>query len=262
MNDRMQRPSHLIHLILTVLMVTSCTSASMEQQIKQSESLRNLGEAYMIEGKATMALKELLRANAIYGDDPYLQNDLGLTYMAKDKLDLAVTHFKKAVALKPDWPNARNNLATAYLRQEKWDTAITYLKELSEDLLFTTPHYAHLNLGWAYFNKGDYPQATQYYRKALSHYEDGFKKDGTYLKALVGLARTHLATGKTREAVATLERAAQFGPDVAGVHFYLGNAYAQAGDRTEARRAFLRVMALEPDTQLAEEARMASQRLK
>lgn len=242
--------------------MAGCNSAGLEKRMKQSESLRNLGEAYMIEGKSTMALKELLRAEQLYADDPYLQNDLGLTFMAKDKLERAVTHFKKAVDLKPDWPNARNNLATAYMRLQQWDTAVTYLKELSEDLLYTTPHFAHLNLGWAYFNKGDFAKAALYYEEALDHYEDGFKKDGTYLKALVGLGRTYMRTGKISKAIAVMERAAAFGPDVAAVHLELGKAYAMAGNRDQARQALKRVSELAPDNETAEEARVVLERLK
>lgn len=262
MNHRTQHPNRLLHLFLAVLLVASCTSASMEQRIKQSESLRNLGEAYLIENKTTMALKELLNAEKLYDKDPYLQNDLGLTYMAKDRMDLAVTHFKKAVELAPDWPNALNNLATAYLKQERWDLAIALLKRLSEDLLYATPQFAFLNLGWAYYNKADYSKAEKYYRDALQHYEDGFPKDGTYLKALVGLGRTFMKTGKMQLAMTHLERAVRFAPNLAEVQMILARAYVLAGDNASARIAYQRVVALEPETQLAEEARNAAKRLK
>jgi type IV pilus assembly protein PilF len=251
----------LFVLLLTASFIVSACTADLARRKKQSESFRNLGEAYMIEGRLTLALKELLRAQEVYAEDPYLQNDLGLAYMGRDKLDLAIVHFNKAVALKPEWPNARNNLATAYMRQERWDTAIGYLSELSEDLLYTTPHYAHLNLGWAYFNKADYGRARTFYRQALKHYEDGFKKDGTYLKALAGLGRTHLATGRVEVAIRFLERAMQFAPDVAGVHLHLGRAYAKAGKAALARSAFQKVMALAPESEMADEARTAEARL-
>ena len=258
-----RRPLKRFLVLITIpLLLNGCNSVGLEKRMKQSESLRNLGEAYMIEGKSTMALKELLRAEQLYADDPYLQNDLGLTFMDKDKLERAVTHFKKAADLKPDWPNARNNLATAYLRLQQWDTAIGYLKELSEDLLYTTPHFAHLNLAWAYFNKGDFSKAALHYEETLAHYEDGFKKDGTYLKALVGLGRTDLRTGKIPKAVAVLERAAAFGPDVAAVHLELGKAYAVAGSRDQARQALMRAAELAPDNETGEGARAVLKRLK
>ena len=90
---------------------------------KQGESSRNLGEAYMAQGNYTAALKELMAAEQLTPDDPYLHNDLGLTYMVKDRLDLAIRHFKKALALKPDYAPAMNNLGAAYLAQQNRDAA-------------------------------------------------------------------------------------------------------------------------------------------
>ena len=251
-----------VFLCAAALVLASCTSASLEQRKRQSESLRDLGEAYLVEGKTTMALMELIKAEKLYDRDPLLQNDLGLTYMEKDRLDLAIAHFKKAVELKQDWPNALNNLSTAYLKTKQWDLAIAHLERLSHDLLYATPHYAYLNLGWAYYNKADFDKAEKYYRDALRHYEDGFPKDGTYLKALVGLGRTFMKTGNIQLSVKHLERAVRFAPDLAEIHMILAQAYTLAGDNAKARMAYKRVLALAPETQLAEKARMAMGRLK
>nr|MBL0732303.1 tetratricopeptide repeat protein [Desulfobacterales bacterium] len=70
------------------LFFVSCTSY-IEKHKKQEEAVRNLGEVYMSEGNYTFALRELLKAEKIYHNDPFLHNDLGLTYMAKDEKDLA-----------------------------------------------------------------------------------------------------------------------------------------------------------------------------
>ena len=252
----------LVCICAAALLLASCTSASLEQKIRQSESLRNLGEAYLIENKPTLALVELIKAEQLYDKDPLIQNDLGLAYMAKDEFALAEIHFKKALALKPDWSNALNNLATAYLKQKKWDIAIGHLRRLSKELLYTTPHYAFLNLGWAYYNKADYGQAEKYYKMALGHYEDGFSKDGTYLKTLVGLGRTAMKTGKTRLAVSYLEKAVAFAPDIADVWLIQARAYALAGDTAKARKAYRKVMDLQPASRLAEDARKGMAQLR
>ncbi|MBI9083929.1 MAG: tetratricopeptide repeat protein [Desulfobacterales bacterium] len=252
----------LVFLCAAAFVLASCTTVSLEQRKRQSESLRDLGEAYLVEGKTTMALMELIKAEKLYDKDPLLQNDLGLTYMDKDRLDLAITHFKKAVELKQDWPNALNNLSTAYLKIGQWDLAIAHLERLSQDLLYATPHYAFLNLGWAYYNKADYGKAEKYYRDTLQHYEDGFPKDGTYLKALVGLGRTFMETGKIQLSVTYLERAIRFAPNLAEIHMILAQAHTRAGDNAKARLSYKMVLALVPETQLAEKARLAMEKLK
>ena len=150
-------------LVMMVFWVVSCATANIEEQKKQGEALRNLGEEYYKQGDYTSALRELLKSEAHYPDDPFLQNDLGLTYKAKKRLDLAVKHFRKALEIKPDYAPAKNNLGTVYLDKKEWDTAIKYFKEVLENMLYATPHLALANLGWAYYNKKKYTISETYY---------------------------------------------------------------------------------------------------
>ncbi|MGB2688779.1 MAG: tetratricopeptide repeat protein, partial [Desulfobacterales bacterium] len=76
-------------LVMMVFCVVSCGTANIKVQKQQGEALRNLGEVYYKQGDYTSALRELLKAEALYPDDPFLQDDLGLTYKAKKRLDLA-----------------------------------------------------------------------------------------------------------------------------------------------------------------------------
>ena len=121
----------------------------------------------MAQGNYTAALKELMAAEQLTPDDPYLQNDLGLIYMVKDRLDLAIEHFKKALALKPDYAPAMNNLGTVYLAQQNWDAAIVCFKAITGDLLYVTPHFPLSNLGLAYYNQKKYDLSAKYYQEAL-----------------------------------------------------------------------------------------------
>ena len=63
-------------LLIMALYVVSCATANMAVQKQQGEALRNLGEEYYKQGDYTSALKELLKAEALYPDDAFLQNDL------------------------------------------------------------------------------------------------------------------------------------------------------------------------------------------
>jgi len=177
----------------------SC-AANLEMQKKQAKASRNLGEAYYRQGNYPSALGELLKSETLYPGDPFLQNDLGLTYMAMEKMDLAVKHFNKALEIKPDYAPAINNLGTAYLNMKEWDTAIRYFKEVSENLLYATPHFALSNLGWTYYNKKEYALAEKFYLKAL-------EIDPKFINALAGLGKTYTAMGRSSEAVATFEKA-------------------------------------------------------
>lgn len=235
------------------ILVMGCLAgcAQNENLRKQGESFRNLGEAYMVQGNYTAALKELMTAERLTPDDPYLHNDLGLTYMAKDRLDLAVQHFKKALSLKPDYAPAMNNLGTAYLAQQNWDAAIVCFKAISGDLLYATPHFPLSNMGWAYYNQKKYDLSAEYYQKAL-------KIEPKFQAAIRGLARTYQAQGKLIEAIAILEDGVKNLPRSPELYSELGAAYAVNNKYPEAAAAYAKVIELsQMSSPLSKDARKA-----
>jgi type IV pilus assembly protein PilF len=243
-----------IVLGLLIFGVVSCVS-NLEVRKKQEEASRNLGEVYLKQGDYTLALREFLKAEQLYPQDPFLHYDLGLAYRAKDKPDLSIKHFKKALELNPDYGPARNGLGTAYLAEKDWDEAIAQFKEVAENLLYSTPHIPLSNLGLAYYNKGEYQQAEKYYLKALE-----IKPD--FINALLGLGRTYMELGKLAAAVDTLENGVRHYPDLAATYFDLGRAYRLKHEYSKAFTAFGKVIELAPDTDLARAARAESQKIK
>ncbi len=234
--------------MLPILLFLACANnqkAQTEQQ--QAEASRNLGEAYLAQGNFTMALRELLKAESLNPDDPFVQNYLGLAYMGKKKVDTAITHFQNALEINPSYAPARNNLGTAYLTQKDWDAAIRTFKAVTEDLLYATPHFPLSNLGWAYYNKGNYQLAEKYYLEALDIEPD-------FTIAQKGLARTYMAMGQFTEAVNTLEKAIDKAPRMAELHLEVGKAYAALNQKDKALDAFNKAIALNPESDVAQEA--------
>ncbi len=258
MNTRLR----LLFIFLIILLTTIACTATQKKQQRQATAYRELAEAYFAEGQYTPALKELLKAEKLRPDSALIHNDLGLVYMMKNRMDLSVTHFERAIKIKPDYAEAVNNLATALLKQEKWDEAIVYLDQLARSMVYATPQYALLNLGWAYFNKNGYPNAEKHYKLAIKHYDDGFPKDITYIKALGGLGRTYIATGKLAEALTFLGKAAKWAPNVPDPYFYMGRAYEKAGRLKDAKMAYLKVIEVAPDSEIADRAARAALKLK
>ncbi|MFO7556291.1 MAG: tetratricopeptide repeat protein [Desulfobacterales bacterium] len=241
-------------LMVMVICVVSC-SANLEVRKQQGEAARNLGEAYYRNGNYTAALREFLKAKALYPDDPFLQNDLGLAYKAKKQLDLAIQHFEKALEIKPDYAPAMNNLGTAYLDKQEWDTAIEYFKKVEKNLLYATPHLPLANLGWAYYNKKEYSIAERYYLEALD-------LEPRLINAMRGLSLTYIAMGRIEEAVKILERAVKDYPEFAQLYFDLGKIYTLSHDEEKALRAYHKITELAPNSALAREAEEAAQRIK
>ncbi|MFP4194830.1 MAG: tetratricopeptide repeat protein [Desulfobacterales bacterium] len=214
---------------------------------KRGEASRNLGEAHMAEGNYTKALRELLKAEKMNPDDPYLHNDLGLTYLAKEDKDKAVEHFKKAIELNEEYSAALNNLGSAYVAQEKWDKAIECFEKVAEDLLYMTPHYPLSNLGYVYYRLEEYHKAEKYYLEALE-----MKRD--YPRALHGLGRVYLATGNIKKAIRKLEQTVDEAPDAAAYYMDLARAYTKNQEYNKAVDTYKKAASIAEGTPLEDKA--------
>lgn len=230
--------------------ITGCAGPDPTVQKRQFEAQRNLGEAYLQEGNYTVALRELLKAESLDPNDPYLHNSLGIVYAAKGRLDQAVEHYEKALSLKPDYAPARNNLGSAYLLKQEWDAAIDCLEELTSDLVYATPHYPLYNIGWAYYNKKEYPAAEKFFQQSLD-------KEPDFARALWGLGLVFMATGKTDAAMAQLEKTVQKEPRFAQAFLDLGKVYHQKGKKDKAIEAFERALSLSPNNEIGNSAKKA-----
>lgn len=240
--------NYIIVFFIILTLIPSCTSTKVDsRQLKIAYATRDLGEAYMAQKNYTAALKELLNAEKIIPEDPFLHNDLGLTYMAKKHFELAEKHFNQALLLKPDYIPAKNNLGSAYLKQKKWDQAIICFKEISGNMLYATPHFPLSNIGWAFIGKGDYKSAEHYFYKSLEELP-------YFVNAVHGLATIYLNTSRTRQALALLKKATSKVPEAAILHADLAKAYSASGQHSKARRSWETVISLAPESRLAQEA--------
>jgi type IV pilus assembly protein PilF len=218
-------------LLLATLSLSACAGQSTQENSLLAESNRNIGEAYMRQGDYTSALRELLAAEKMDPEDAFTQHDLGLCYRAKNRMVDALAHLNKAVALKPSYTPARNSLGRVYLEVGELDKAIAIFKEIAKDALYATPHFPLANLGLAYFKKGDYATALEYYHKAL-------KLEPNFVFALHGLGSTYLAMNKGRLALGYLDKALQLAPKVAEIHFEYAEACLLVGRTAQAKVSY------------------------
>ncbi len=243
----------LIPVALFTLSCATTTPANQkrvpESSVKeQALSKRNMGEAYIMQGNFTAALKELQAAENLNPKDHITHNYLGIAYKNKNLTDLAIKHFDAALELNPGYSIARNNLGTVYLDMKKWDEAITCFTDVINDILYTTPHYPMANLGWAYYNKKDFSTARKYYREAL-------QIKSNFIIALNGLGQTYMAERKYQDAADMFERVVKYETRVPELYFQLAKAYDLINEKEKAVKAYLKVVELAPESDMAEEAR-------
>lgn len=233
----------------------ACTTQNLAEQKAQAEAIRNLGEAYLMQGKYRLALKELKKAEELNPSDHILQDDLGLTYYYLGKQDQAIFHFKKALEIKEDYTPARNNLGNAYTEKKEWDKAIEQYKMVTSNLLYATPQFPLSNLGVVYYEIQEYELSKQYFLKALDIEPD-------FVRALYGLARTYIAMDRVPDAIIRLEKAIELSPESAIIYFELAGAYALNQDYGKALTAYYKVVELDPNSTLADRALIEAKKLK
>lgn len=226
-------------IIILPFFFTACKTTPDRASNNPAINKRNMGEANMLQGNYTAALKELLDAEKLNPQDPVIQNYLGITYKNKNMPDKAIEHFNKALSLKPNYSVARNNLGTVYLDKEEWDIAIGYFKSVLDDVLYMTPHFPLSNIGWAYFNKGDFSTAKSYYLKALEIQPD-------FIIALNGLGQIHMALKDYEQAVLIYEKIVSKVPSIPGFQLKLAEAYEFSGNRQKAVYHYSRFLQLAP----------------
>lgn len=75
---------------------------------------------------------------------------------------------RTALKLKPDFRDARNTLGVVLVHEQRYADAIEVLTPLTTDILYRTPENAWGNIGWAYLEKGAFPEALQALKRSVA----------------------------------------------------------------------------------------------
>lgn len=241
----------LRHVPLWALLSLSLLNAGCamgEAARKKASYHYQMGLSYLGESNVTGALVELTEAEKLNPDDPELQNYLGLAYYRKNKFEIAERKYLRAIALKPGYSEARNNLGVDYLELKRWDDAIYHLKMVTDDIFYQNQESANINLGLAYFGKGDYPKALSVLRSLVGN-------NPRNPRARVSLGKVYLSLDKAELAIMEFKRAVELHRDYANAHYNLGLATLKAKDNKAAVAAFREVVRIAPDSEIGQLSR-------
>ena len=207
-----------------------------------------LGVSYLREQNHTDALREFLRAADADPERADIQQALAQAYQLKKAYKEAEEHYLKALKLTPGDPQIENNLGALYLDMRRWDDAIRLFRKAADNLLFSSPEVALTGLGFAYFQKSDYPAAAASYQEAILH-------NPRFFQAHLRLGQALYAMDRTEQAVTELERALQLVPENAEGHYLLGQAYMKLREIKKAETQFREVIRLAPESEFARQAK-------
>ncbi len=199
-----------------------------------------------------------------------------------------ITKTKAAITKDPTDADAHVKLASIYITEEMYSDAQS---ELDKALKLNSNNMAALQLMGALFERnGDPAKAVTYYKKAIALGDKTeFKSLNPYLyEAIYRLGKIYVDEKKNKQAIAVLEKgvainsidsdlryilglaylhdnqpdkaisefeiALKYVPDFAEAYYGLGQAYAQKGDKAQAKAAYQKAVANKANYTQAEEA--------
>ncbi len=147
--------------------LVSCLGPT-KSQIRKARSLYRLGVQQSNSGNFRQALVVLKQAEELNPRSYWIQEAIGGTLMRMKRPELALKHFKKALDINPKSPRGWNNLGAAYMSMQRWNKAIDAFQMALKNILYQTPCFAQMNLGWAYHQVKKDKEALFYLNKATA----------------------------------------------------------------------------------------------
>jgi tetratricopeptide (TPR) repeat protein len=229
------------------------------QSPPQAETRFSTGVMHLREGRVDLALEEFKKAVKEDPKNPYFQKGLGLAYAAKASREKetrktpeapaskeeaeawkeAIACFRRALELNPYYTDVRNDLATALIGSGDRDAGKKEFLAAFSDPTNPTPEISARNLGQAYLEEKNYPEAINWFRASLN-------RNKKYSDPYLGIADALVASNRLDEAVAQLEAGVEEVPDDPALLLALGQVFYKAGRFGEARARLEEVVRKDP----------------
>ncbi len=206
-----------------------------------------LGVSYLQEGDASRAMQEFHMAHKSDVHNADVLVGLGRAYQLKGAFTEAEGYYLQALQLRPNNSLIENNLGDLYLNMQRPDDAIHYFGKAASNMMFTCSEVSLTGLGYAHFQKREYLEAVNAYRKALA-------QNPRYDEAHLRLGETYYALGKTDRALGEFQQALKLNGNNIRTHFQLGLVHMKVGNPGEAVQYFRNVVKLAPSSELGEQA--------
>ena len=155
--------------IITVLLLIALSACATSQANKKTAHFHfQLGVSYLTKKNYSMALKELLIANKLDGQNPLIHNHLGLTYYFLKEYEHAVVSLRNAISEKKNYSEAHNNLGRVFVDIKQFREARKHLFQAANDLTYPHKDKVWLNIGLSHFHQDQFKIAQKYFLKSIS----------------------------------------------------------------------------------------------
>lgn len=242
-------------LVVTFLALAGCSSASKKDEKKElspTEKARifiGMANGALVEGDATGALGHLHEAARFDSELPELHHSRALAYFYKKDLQTALEAAQTAVELKPDYSDALNTYGKILMDVGRPREAIAPLTKAARNPLYRNAYKAQSNLGILYYRQGKYDLARKTLAKATRMAPQSSCVAHFYL-GNIAIKKRQFKKGVRHLDKATRNQCGQFDQ----AHYALGVAYVQTKQYELAKKKFLEVQSLFPDSPMAEKS--------
>jgi tetratricopeptide (TPR) repeat protein len=241
---------------VALALLVGCGGGPSAEEVDRSMREFTLAASLRDEGNVPGALEHLRVSLELHPENARAYLLLGYIHLERNDYPRAEEALRKGVELLGDEPDmaatlaeARNLLGVTLIHQERFDDAIPLLRQSAADMLNHAPWYAWGNLGWAYYEKGEYQQAKEALEQAvrvqprfcLGHYQLG--------RTLFAMERFEEAEEALTLALEADERCERFYQDAWALR---GETRARLGRRDEAIGDFERCVELGARTEAGE----------
>jgi Tfp pilus assembly protein PilF len=241
---------HLAIVSLCVLTCYGCTTAHRQRaQVNQATDHYNRALQFLSAESGEQAIKELNEAVKIEPSNAEFFNLLAFAYHYEGRYDFALAHYRKALELAPGYAEAHVNLSALYLDLGRWDDAVHQVRQALNISTYQSREKAYNNIGLAYIGKGDLVSARRAFRDALDFHKN-------FPEAHRNLGTVYFLQGHTEDAIQQFREALRIRPSYAEALHDLGVAYLEDGRTVEAVAQFQKVIQLDPESELAEKAKL------
>lgn len=246
MNAMMIRHFAPLRATLAALLL-ALPALAFAQSSAEAEMRFSTGVMHLREGRVDLALEEFKKAVKADPKNPYFQKGLGLAYSAKRDWKPAIAAFRRALELNPYYVDVKNDLASALISSGDRDAGKREFLTAFSDPMNPTPEVSARNLGQAFIEEKNYPEAINWYRTSVSRNKD-------YPDPYLGLAEALTASGHPDEAILQLQAAVAEIPTDVSLQLALGQALFRAGRFAEARSRLEEVLRKDPAGELGRQA--------
>jgi len=237
---------------LAILSLAACATAQESKTLSKEDRaqlIMNVAAGSIDEGDPTGALISLSEVEEILPNSPQLHHLKALAYYYKKNLDTALAESRKTVALQPGYSDGNNTLGKLLIDTGHYNEAVPYLTKAANDPLYRDAYKAQTNLGILQYKLVNYSQAVHSLDRAIEM-NPMMACAAYYYRGQIRLKNSLFET-----AIRDFEKATQkYCGNFEDAQFSIGIAYFRSKQYDLARKKFLEIQKLYPDSAMADKA--------